>query len=105
MGSIIVDSLTLPIPGRVLQPEDEKEYPQCTNVQLSIGQALRSRTSAKSQEDLCRGTAEALVGEKDSNGAEKGNEAEQIRRGKDLIWTSDIDIELPIKLADRCVPS
>lgn len=100
MGSIVVD-LTLPIPGRVLQPDDEREYPQCTNVLLSMSQALRSRNSIKRNGDLC-GSKSGDVGVGNNNDdAESRSAADQFHRGRDLIWTTDIGTELPIKIAER----
>lgn len=100
MSGVVIDCLTLPVPGRCLQPHEGKGYSPSTNLQLSLEQALRNRDAGlepqQQQEGRLVGVGRPLHTEHLSTEIK-----DKIKAGKDLIWTTDIDVELPVRIAER----
>ncbi|OEH80278.1 hypothetical protein cyc_01147 [Cyclospora cayetanensis] len=99
MSGVIIDCLTLPTPGRYVQPHESKDFSSATNIQVSIQQVLRNRDAAlqprQEQDKRHLGPGRPLHTETLSQQLK-----EKVKAGKDLVWTTDIDVELPIKLAE-----
>ncbi|CDJ62618.1 very long-chain acyl-CoA synthetase, putative [Eimeria necatrix] len=95
MSGVTIDCLTLPVPGRYIQPHESKDFSTATNIQVSINQVLRNRDAALQQQQQQLGVGRPLHVEPLSTELK-----EKIKAGKDLVWTTDVDVELPVKVAE-----
>lgn len=103
MSGVVIDCLTLPVPGRCLRSDEDRGFPHSTNIQVSLGQVFRNRDAGLEQQpEQQQQQPGKLLGVGRPLQAEGLSKEmrEKIKAGKDVVWTSDIDMELPIKLSE-----
>ncbi|KAL8272129.1 hypothetical protein Esti_003972 [Eimeria stiedai] len=103
MSGVVIDCITLPVPGRCLTSDEDRSFPPSTNIQVSLEQVMRNRDAALQQPQQQQPQQEERlvgVGRPLNSGSLSEETKDRILAGKDLVWTTDIDVELPIKLAE-----
>ncbi|CDI80755.1 very long-chain acyl-CoA synthetase, putative [Eimeria acervulina] len=108
MSSVTVDCLSLPEPGRYIHPNEGRGFLPSTNIQLSLQQVLRNRDAALNNDSNSSSEQQQQQQQHQLLGVGRPLRfeclspelKEKVKAGKDIIWTTDLDVELPIKMAE-----